>query len=226
MEMTRRQAYAVASLLALMPLLEAKGGPLARETQTDAPPVTHAVTTAESVMAPLQRALAWYQEARIVMQELRSTLDTDFDRGEEQTAQRALLRAFDAARARAAVLDQAGAAETQEATSPRAAARADRRAELRAAIEREERDVARLRAQARASTAAARPALDRELAAATNRLELRRVQLEFVTKLSEVDGAAPDGAVDLPDQIAALRDTVPELSPAGTGAPTVVTTTP
>ena len=179
--MTRRQAYAVASLLALMPLLGAKGGPLARETQTDAPPGAHAVTTAESVMAPLQRALAWYQEARIVMQELRSTLDTDFDRGEEQTAQRALLRAFDAARARAAVLDQAGATETQEATPPRAAARADRRAELRAAIEREERDVARLRAQARASTAAARPALDRELAAATNRLELRRVQLEFVT---------------------------------------------
>ena len=83
------------------------------------------------------------------MQGLRTTLDTDSDRGEEQTAQHALLRAFDAARARAAVLGQAGAAETQEATPPRAAARADRRAELRASIEREERDVARLSTLAR-----------------------------------------------------------------------------
>jgi len=60
--------------------------------------------------------------------------------------------------------------------------------------------VARLRAQARAATAAARPALDRELAAATNRLDLRRLQLDFATKLSELDGGGPDDAADVPDQ--------------------------
>jgi len=43
------------------------------------------VTTPESVMAPLQRALAWYQDARVMMQGLRGVFDTDFDRGEEQT---------------------------------------------------------------------------------------------------------------------------------------------
>ena len=39
-------------------------------------------------------------------------------------------------------------------------------------------------------------------------------------------GRPTTGAADVPDQIEALRDTVPELSPTGTGAPTVVTTTP
>jgi hypothetical protein len=133
-------------------------------------------------------------------------------------------RAFDAARARAAILAQTGGAGEPAAAAPRATARADRRAELRAAIEQDERDVARLRAQARAATAAARPALDRELAAATNRLDLRRLQLDFATKLSELDGGGPDDAADLPDQIEALRDTVPELSSTGPGATTVVTT--
>ena len=146
--------------------------------------------TPESVMASLQRALAWYQDARVDMQELRNVLDTDFDRGEEQTAQRVVQRAFDAARARAALVARRARPGTQEA-APRAGARADRRAELKAAIEREEREVARLRAQARASTAAARSALDRELAAATNRLDLLRLRLDLATKLSEVDGAGP-----------------------------------
>jgi hypothetical protein len=182
------------------------------------------VTTPESVMAPLQRAIAWYQDARVMMQGLRSVLDTDFDRGEEQTAQRAVQRAFDAARARAAILAQTGGAGEPAAAAPRATGRADRRAELRAAIEQDERDVARLRAQARAATAAARSALDRELAAATNRLDLRRLQLDFATKLSELDGGGPDDAADVPDQIEALRDTVPELSSTGPGPTTVVTT--
>ena len=128
--------------------------------------------TPESVMASLQRALAWYQDARVDMQELRNVLDTDLDRGEEQTAQRVVQRAFDAARARAALVAEADAAGGREGAAPRAGARADRRVELKAAIEREEREVARLRAQARAATAAARSALDRELAAATNRLDL------------------------------------------------------
>src|SRR6185436_4521351 len=122
-------------------------------------------------------------------------------RGEEQTAQRAVQRAFDAARARAAILAQTGGPGEPAAAAPRATARADRRAELRAAIEQDERDVARLRAQARAAAAAARPALDRELAAATNRLDLRRLQLDFATKLSELDAGTPDDTADLPDQI-------------------------
>ena len=173
-------------------------------------------------MAPLQRSIAWYQEARLAMQSVRDVLDGDFDRGEEQSAQRVLQRAFDTARARAAVLaheDQAGSPEA----SPRPG-RARRRAELEAAIDRGERDVARLTARRGTATAAARPALDRELAAASNRLELARVQLEFLTKLDQVDSVAPGEEAELPEQIQALQDTLPASS--ATGAPAVVTASP
>ena len=173
-------------------------------------------------MAPLQRSIAWYQDARGAMRSIRGVVG-DFDRGEEQTAHRALERAFDVARARAAVLaheDQAGS----PGASPRPG-RTKRRAELEAAIERGERDVARLRARLRTATAGARPALQRGLAAASNRLELGRVQLEFLTKLDQVDSSAPGEEAELPEQIQALQDTLPALS-AATGVPAVVTTSP
>ena len=213
-----RQVVCTAAFLCALTLsLRGADGVLAQEArpQSGAP----AVETPESVMASLQRALAWYQDARVDMQELRNVLDTDLDRGEEQTAQRVVQRAFDAARARAALVAEADAAGGREGAAPRAGARADRRVELKAAIEREEREVARLRAQARAATAAARSALDRELAAATNRLDLLRLRLDLATKLSEVDAPAPDDTADLTEQIDALRDTLPELSSTGSGTP-------
>jgi hypothetical protein len=157
------------------------------------------------------------------MQSIRRALDGDFDRGEEQTARRALERAFDTARARAAVLAQED--RTGSPGSPPRPARAKRRAELEAAIDRWERDVARLRARLSTATAASRPALERELAAASNRLELGRVQLEFLTNLDKVDSSAPGEEADLSDQIQALQDTLPALGQA-TGAPAIVTTSP
>jgi hypothetical protein len=191
--------------------------------QDTTPPAGDHVMTAESVMVPLQRSISWYQDARLAMQSIRGVLDGDFDRGEEQAAQRVLQRAFDTARARAAVLahqDHAGSPGT-----PPRPARAKRRAELEAAMERGERDVARLRARLATASAAARPALERELAAASNRTELGRVQLEFLTKLDQADSAAPGEEAELPDQIQALQDTLPALS-ATTAAPAVVTTSP
>jgi hypothetical protein len=216
-------AAAVVLLCALALTLRGSDGALAQETSP--PSGAPGEATPESVIASLQRTLAWYEDARVVMQGLRDVLDADFDRGEEQTAQRAVQRAFDAARARAAIVAQAGVADGREGAAPRSAERTDRRAELKAAIEHEEREVARLRAQTRAATAAMRPALDRELAAATNRLDLLQLRLDFATKLSEVDAPTPDDTVDLGDQIEALHDTVPELSSTGSGAPTVVRTT-
>jgi hypothetical protein len=141
--MARRQVTCTVTLLCALALsLRGESAVLAQEARP--PSADPAVAAPESVMAPLQRALAWYQEARVVMQGLRNVLDADFDRGEEQTAQRAVQRAFDAARGRAAILGQTGAAGGQEGSAPRSTARADRRAELRATIEREERDIARL----------------------------------------------------------------------------------
>jgi hypothetical protein len=173
-------------------------------------------------MVPLQRTLTWYQDARATMQSTRSVLNTDLDRGEMELAHRVLERAFDAARARAAILaeDRPGGP-----TTPSRHARADRRAQLTAAIERDELEVARLKARLRAATASTRPALERELAVASNRLGLGRFQLDFVTKRLEMDSAGPDDEVDLTDQIQALQDTVPELSPAAP-APTNGMTAP
>src|SRR5262245_22805859 len=131
-------------------------------------PPDRAAATDESVLAPLQRAIAWYQEARIVMQSIRGVADADFDRGEEQTAQRAVQRAFDIAHARAAVLAED---DSRNATPDGQAgeSRASRRAQLRAGVERDEREVARLEARVRVASTTTRPALERELAAATNR---------------------------------------------------------
>jgi small-conductance mechanosensitive channel len=173
-------------------------------------------------MASLQRLFAWYQEARIVTQSVRGVLDTDLARGQEQTAQRALQRAFDTARARAAVLAPERRAGSQD--TPLQARRAERRAQLQAALQQDERDVARLQARLRTAPAAMRPGVERELAAAGNRRELKRVQLDFVTKLGQFDAAAP-GQDDLAHQIQTLQDSVPELSTPN-AAPTVVTTAP
>src|SRR5262245_61159375 len=142
--MARRQVVsAVVLLCALVTALSLRGadGVLAQ----DAPPPSGAPggATPESVIASLQRTLAWYEGARVVVQGLRNVLDADLDRGEEQTAQRVVQRAFDAARARAAIVAQPGAAGVREDEAPRSAERTDRRAELKAAIEHEEREVAR-----------------------------------------------------------------------------------
>jgi hypothetical protein len=131
--------------------------------------------TAESVMKPLQRAIDWYQDARVVMQSIRGVLEGDVDRSEEQTAQRALERAFDTARARAAVLAQEDRTGSPDA-APRPG-RAKRRAEIEATIDRGEREVARLKARLSTAAPAARSTLERDLVSASNRVELARVQL-------------------------------------------------
>jgi hypothetical protein len=197
------------------------------DAQDAALPAEHAAPTPESVMAPLQRMFAWYQEARLVTQSVRATLGTDVAQAEEQTAQRALERAFTTARARAALVVQQGAQQDRADSpgTPTPARRAERRAELQAAIEQDEREIARLRARLRGVTAAARPALERELAAATNRRDLGRVRLDFITKLVQFDSGTPGEETDLSNEIKALQDAVPELESAR-AAPTVVTAPP
>jgi hypothetical protein len=217
MKMKRNPRHTVVPLLA--------GGLLVAVTphagaQESSPPAEQ-VITAESVMKPLQRSIDWYQEARVVMQSIRGILNGDFDRGEEQIAQRALQRAFDTARARATLLAQEDRTGSPGVPPP-PPARAKRRAELEAAIDGEERNVAGLKGRLSTTTAADRPALERELVAASNRLELGRMQLEFLTQLDRVNSSTPGEEADLPEQIQALQDTLAALSPA-TGVPAVVT---
>src|SRR5262249_62013181 len=58
----------------------------------------------------------------------------------------------------------------------------------------------------------------------TNRLDLARTRLDFVTKLGEIDTAVSDDNVDAAEQTQALQDSIPELTTPG--APTTVVTAP
>jgi hypothetical protein len=209
----------VIALILVGPVIDAAGAP--PDTEEKAPPdSTSAAATAQSVLAPLQRTLAWYEGARVAMQSIDGVLDADFTRSAQQTAQRVLQRAFDTARARAALMDRPDQDESSNA--PTRQTRATRVAKLQAAIAREERGIAELRARLSTATATARPSLERQLTAAANRFDLARTRLDFLTKLGQAD-AAVDNEVDLADQIRALQDAVPELST--TTAPTTVVTT-
>src|SRR5262249_25946996 len=138
-------------------------------------------------------------------------------------AQRVVQRAFDAARARATLVERVDQGESANApTQPNRTARV---AQLRAGVAREEQGVAGLRERMRTAAPAARPALERQLAAATNRLDLGRARLDFLTKLGQVDSSTSEEDVDLAEQIRALQDAIPELSTTGTST-TVVTTSP
>jgi hypothetical protein len=110
------------------------GAILPAGAQEAMPPARSRVQTAEFVLATLQRSLGWYQDARITMRSVRGVLESDFDRGEEQTARRVLERAFDVAEARATLLAHQEQAETPNA--PPRPGRAKRRAELQAAVDR------------------------------------------------------------------------------------------
>src|SRR5262249_36517808 len=88
------------------------------ETEQKAPPDRMSTAaTPQTVLAPLQRTLAWYQGARLAMQSIGGVLDADFIRGDQQTAQRVLQRAFETARARAVLVGRPGPAESADASS-------------------------------------------------------------------------------------------------------------
>jgi hypothetical protein len=171
------------------------------------PATVDAFLDPERVMASLNRALAWYRQARIVMRSIASM--GVFARADEQTALRLLGRAFDAARAEAALLGR----EKSGAPGPERR-RAEERTKLQASIRNGEADVERLRARLRVASVRERRGLELWTAVATNTLELDRARLEFITQMQEVDASLAGSEDDLDHQIAALRDSVPELRAA------------
>jgi hypothetical protein len=183
----------------------------ARPEKAPAPP--SATTPAyprspDDVMAALNRAMAWYRQARIVMRSVEGT--GIFGHGDEQTAVRLIGRAFDAAHAQAALLGRADAASP----SGRSKQRAEERAQLEATVRQEEQEVARLGARLRGATGKARAELERLSVAATNRLELDRARLDFFAQLTDVGATRSGPEDDLEHQIAALQEAVPELRPS------------
>jgi Mechanosensitive ion channel len=176
-----------------------------------APTSTAYPQSSEQVMASLNRAMTWYRQSRIAMR----SVDTAgvFGSGDEQTAVRLLGRAFEAARAAAAVLDRPGGG------SPAADRRAEARAKLEAAIRQDGQEVERLRRRLRAEPER-RAALERAFVAANNRLELDRARLEFLTQLRALNSSDSSSDDDLEHQIEGLQGAVPELQ-SPTAAPAV-----
>jgi Mechanosensitive ion channel len=174
------------------------------------PAQSGSVMTPDHVVATLNRSLGWYQEARVVMRSLEASTGEVFARDDQQTALTVLRRAFDTAQAEATLVGLDSAPAPQNATRP-----AEKTAELEHAIQDDLREVARLRNRVRVAAAPTRAAVQRQLAAATNRLDLDRARLEFLTRFAQFDALAPDVSTDLAHQIQALQDAVPELQSRG-----------
>jgi len=172
-------------------------------------PTAPAARTPDQVLASLNRAMTWYRQARIVMRSVDGS--GVFGQADEQTALRLVGRAFDGARAEAALLGR-DTATASNATGRRA----EQQKTLEAVVRQGEKDVERLRARVRAEPEK-RSALEREAAAAQNKLELDRARLEFFGQLRALDAARSGADDDLEHQIEALQEAVPELRSPSAG---------
>ena len=180
-----------------------------------APDSEHSITP-DRVIASLNQTLAWYREARVAMRAVGTVFARE--REDEETALALLRRAFQTARAQATVLAAAsGPAPAAQRTE--AGPLAGKRAEVNAAIQADQREVERLRQVLRTAPAARRAAVQDDLAAATNRLDLDRARLDFLTRLEESNVSSPDTDADLGRQIQALQESVPELRSTNASSP-------
>ena len=205
---------AVLSIGLLVGMLNAYG-------TADTPSATTAPSAEQSlspdrIIASLTKTLAWYREARAVMR----SGEGIFAREDEQTILAVVRHAFETARAQAALT----AAGKGSATAQRAEGgpQAGKAAQVKAAIQADEQEIEQLRRRLRAAPRASRPALQDALVAATNRLELDRVRLDFMTRLEESKVSSSDTEADLGHQIKALEEAVPELQSPSPAAATVV----
>jgi len=172
--------------------------------------------TPDEVMASLNETIAWYREARLAMRGMGSV----FGREDEQTALAVLRAAFEKGRAQAALLAASGrGAASTKATD--AGPLAGKRTEVEAAIQADREEIDHLQQRLQRAPRAQRPKLQDDLAAATNRLELDRARLDFLSKLesSEVASSSSNTDVDLAHQIQTLEDSLPELRSTGERAP-------
>ena len=178
--------------------------------------------TGEEILGTLRRTLAWYQRARVAMESVNDVAGGLIVRDDEQTVTRALQRAFDVARARASLLARSDA-------TARASGTADpwreRRAKLDQTVRESERELERARAGARAAPARRRAALEREVEAASRRLELDRLRLDFVASMEQAEASLASGELDIVHQIQALQESVPEVAAAAAPSKTSGTAT-
>src|SRR5712691_12959203 len=135
----------------------------------DAAPASERSLTPDRVIGSLNQTLAWYREARVAMR----AVGTVFAREDEQTALAVLRRAFETARAQAAVL-AAASGPAPAAQRANAGPLVGKRAEVTAAIQADQVEVEQLRQRLRTAPAARRAAAQDDLAAATHSMGLDR----------------------------------------------------
>lgn len=204
-------ALAIGLTVALFPIT----GRVAAPSAATAPSSEQSLSP-EQIIASLTERLAWYREARAVMRGGEAV----FAREDEQTILAVVRHAFETARAQAALLATGkGSAAQREGGG----ALSGKAAQLKAAIQGDEEGIDQLRRRLRAAPHASRPALQDALVAATNRLELDHVRLDFMTRLEESKVSSSDTEPDLGRQIQTLEEAVPELrSPSPAASATVV----
>ena len=172
--------------------------------------------TADQVMVSLNETIAWYREARVAMRGMGSV----FGQEDEQTALAVLRAAFEKARAQAALL---AARERGTASTPAADAGAlgGKRTEVEAALRADREKIDQLQQRIKKASRAQRPKLQDDLAAATNRLELDQIRLDFLSKLenAEVASSSSNPDMDLGQQIQTLEESLPELRSTGERTP-------
>ena len=171
---------------------------------SDQPPAL----TPDRVLGSLNGALAWYQQARVTMQAVDAGTGFADLREDRQTAVAILRTAFDFARAQASALAMEPSA-SPAVSEP--AADDEKPTDFDARIKRDEAEVTRLAVEAKRASPARWPGVARQLAAASNRLELDRVRADLVERLRQLDDTTSTTTPDLTRQIQALQDGVPEL---------------
>jgi hypothetical protein len=186
------------SLLALLLLATAAGAAPASAS----PDGSSVPFSADEVVAALGQTLAWYQQARATMRAINTTADPIFAREDQETVLRLLQRAFDAAHAQAALLNQAKSLPANQGPQGRPA---DERTRLEADIARDQQEVERLRLRIRQAPARSRAALEHEQVAAQHRLELGRLRLDFMTRLQQLGSSLASVDEDLEHRIQALQ---------------------
>ena len=171
------------------------------------------LTRADAVISLLNQTASWYRETRAVPR-------TSLAREDDQTALAVLQRAFDTARAQAALVATEKKPSTGEQVAE-AAPRVGKRAEITATIQSDLQELRRLEQRFRTTPPNRRAAVRSQIAAATNRLELDRTRLDFLTKLERSDVSAANDEVDLAHQVEAMQASVPELrsTPASPPSP-------
>lgn len=197
------------AIVAGLPLLS-----VAAPAPREAAPISEQRITSDRVLGSLNETLGWYREARLVLRPNGAA----FAREEEQTALAVVRQAFETARAQAALLVTGRSAPT---TTPQADAGplAGKRTEIKTAIQADEQEIERIRKRIRAAPRAQRPALENDLAVATNRRDLNRVRLDFLARLEESNLSSSAPEADLGRQIQTLEESLPELRSTNNGGP-------